>query len=353
MVQRPIVQRQRIGPAIRKLRHEQDLTLDDLAEQAGISASHLSRLERGQTLPSFTVLAGIAHVLGVSIDEFARLEQDVTVLDGELAVFLDDAGVDAEAKSEMLALSIEGRRALLDLFEHLSAAPFTSQNAQDQALRAVMEHGLAGASAAVSRIVSAAGMDVVAAGRAMSWVASSSGRQRVVVASAGLVGYPGENLASVHRALAPNLPMSPEVAAWQRDMSPATPMALIMDRKLAANFLRRGAWVTGMAGLSAEVLGQVAGRLAAGLESGAVNLALTDVELGRANYVISDTDVLIEAPKHSGSDKSRIGLVVRGVDAAATIGMNFDSLWDQLPESDKDAEQLKAWLQSHSAVVAS
>lgn len=116
MVQRPVVQRQRIGPAIRKLRHEQGLTLDDLAEQAGISASHLSRLERGQTLPSFTVLAGIAHVLGVSIDEFAQLEQDVAVLDSELEEAMKKAGVDADSSQEILNLSIEARRALLKAF---------------------------------------------------------------------------------------------------------------------------------------------------------------------------------------------------------------------------------------------
>ncbi len=116
MVQRPIAQRQRIGPAIRKLRHEQGLTLDDLAEQAGISASHLSRLERGQTLPSFTVLAGIAHVLGVSIDDFAKLEHDVTELDHELQGALEDAGVDSDSVYEILSLSIEGRRALLKAF---------------------------------------------------------------------------------------------------------------------------------------------------------------------------------------------------------------------------------------------
>lgn len=117
MIQRPIVQRQRIGPAIRKLRHEQNLTLDDLAEQAGISASHLSRLERGQTLPSFTVLAGIAHVLGVSIDEFAKLEHDVTELDTELQEVLENKGVDMDSVYEILSLSIEARRALLDAFK--------------------------------------------------------------------------------------------------------------------------------------------------------------------------------------------------------------------------------------------
>jgi transcriptional regulator with XRE-family HTH domain len=120
MVQRPVVQRQRIGPAIRKLRHEQDMTLDDLAEQAGISASHLSRLERGQTLPSFTVLAGIAHVLGVSIDEFAQLEQDVAILDADLDEVLRKASVDDDAISEILNLSIEARQELLAAFQKMS-----------------------------------------------------------------------------------------------------------------------------------------------------------------------------------------------------------------------------------------
>ncbi len=115
MAQRPVVQRQRIGPAIRKLRHEQGLTLDELAEQAGISASHLSRLERGQTLPSFTVLAGIAHVLGVSIDDFAQLEQDVTILDAELDALLEEKQVSEENRAELLSVSIDARRALLEL----------------------------------------------------------------------------------------------------------------------------------------------------------------------------------------------------------------------------------------------
>src|SRR5688572_21027365 len=103
MSQRTVIQRQRIGPAIRKLRRNNDLTLDGLASQAGISASHLSRLERGQTLPSFTVLAQIAHVLGVSVDEFVQLELDVTALDAEFGDSLAQLGFSDEAKRELLA----------------------------------------------------------------------------------------------------------------------------------------------------------------------------------------------------------------------------------------------------------
>lgn len=122
MVQRPIVQRQRIGPAIRRLRRMNGLTLDDLASQAGISASHLSRLERGQTLPSFQVLSDIAHVLGADVDEFVRLETEVTERDAEFREILDARGVPEDIQQELMSSSIELRRALIDIFKELPSA---------------------------------------------------------------------------------------------------------------------------------------------------------------------------------------------------------------------------------------
>ncbi|HEX5166234.1 MAG TPA: helix-turn-helix domain-containing protein [Thermomicrobiales bacterium] len=119
MVQRPIVQRQRIGPAIRRLRRMNGLTLDDLASQAGISASHLSRLERGQTLPSFQVLSDIAHVLGADVDEFVRLETEVTERDAEFREILDARGVPDDIQQELMSSSIELRRALIEIFKEL------------------------------------------------------------------------------------------------------------------------------------------------------------------------------------------------------------------------------------------
>ena len=58
-----------IGLRIRELRLERGLTLDQLSRSAGISASHLSRLERGQAEPSFTVAAALAGQLGVSLND--------------------------------------------------------------------------------------------------------------------------------------------------------------------------------------------------------------------------------------------------------------------------------------------
>lgn len=121
MVQRPGIQRQRIGPAIRRQRRMQQMTLDELASQAGISASHLSRLERGQTLPSFQVLSDIAHVLGADVDEFVRLESEVTNLDADLQELLEAYGFSEDLQHEMLSTSIELRQALFETMKELGA----------------------------------------------------------------------------------------------------------------------------------------------------------------------------------------------------------------------------------------
>ena len=47
-----------------KARNEQNLTQLDLAKRTGIRQSNISRIEKGQTLPSIRTLNRIAHGLG-------------------------------------------------------------------------------------------------------------------------------------------------------------------------------------------------------------------------------------------------------------------------------------------------
>ena len=65
-----------IGLRIRELRLERGMTLDQLSKAAGISASHLSRLEREQAEPSFTVAAALATQLGVSLNDLLVASQE-------------------------------------------------------------------------------------------------------------------------------------------------------------------------------------------------------------------------------------------------------------------------------------
>jgi len=56
-----------VGGAIRQLRQKHELTIAQVAEQAGISRGMLSKIENGQTTPGLDTLARIARALGVSM----------------------------------------------------------------------------------------------------------------------------------------------------------------------------------------------------------------------------------------------------------------------------------------------
>ena len=57
-----------IGMNIRKERKRQLLTIEQLAEKAGITDNFLGKIERGDGIPSFPTLDSIACALNVSID---------------------------------------------------------------------------------------------------------------------------------------------------------------------------------------------------------------------------------------------------------------------------------------------
>jgi transcriptional regulator with XRE-family HTH domain len=58
-----------VGPRLRALRQQRDMTLTDLAARTGISVSTLSRLEAGQRRPSLELLLPIAQTYGAPVDE--------------------------------------------------------------------------------------------------------------------------------------------------------------------------------------------------------------------------------------------------------------------------------------------
>ncbi|MFG2180803.1 helix-turn-helix domain-containing protein [Streptomyces abikoensis] len=67
---------------VRQLRKERLMTLEVLAERAGVTKSYLSKVERGQSTPSIAVAAALARALDVHLDSlFTEAEQlaDVTV----------------------------------------------------------------------------------------------------------------------------------------------------------------------------------------------------------------------------------------------------------------------------------
>jgi transcriptional regulator with XRE-family HTH domain len=355
MAQRVSVQRQRIGPAIRKLRRQKDLTLDDLASQAGISASHLSRLERGQTLPSFTVLAQIAHVLDASVDAFVQLEQDVTALDKEFGGTLDLLSFAPDAKREMLSSSIELRRAVMETLRALSASPMTSRAKQDEAVRAIMEHELPSASAALNRAIRGAGLNGVAFIRALMWTLSGASELRAVAAEAGLIGLADDNLMGVYSAVAAGEPIDLQVQTWWAAGGPwqDARARIVVQRDVLERYYRGGVWLKGATAVPPQRVAQNAERVASRIEDGSLQLALTDSDIGEVNMLIGDGEVLLESARYRANeeDHARLGLLVRGRAGADAFAQRFDHLWEQLPAPDKDPGAVAGWIREHAALV--
>lgn len=108
-------QRNAVGTRIRELRRERGLALSDLADAAGISASHLSRIERGRTAPSFTFATRVAAALGVGPNELASMQRDQSATDTTLVAVLTVRGPPPAMAQEITGkISTSARRALLE-----------------------------------------------------------------------------------------------------------------------------------------------------------------------------------------------------------------------------------------------
>ncbi len=58
-----------LGVTVRRLRQAQNLTIEALAYKAGLSASHLCRIERGHVDPRMATLCDLAQALGVMFSQ--------------------------------------------------------------------------------------------------------------------------------------------------------------------------------------------------------------------------------------------------------------------------------------------
>jgi transcriptional regulator with XRE-family HTH domain len=64
-----------LGKAVRTLREARDLTLEDLADRAGMSANYVGDAERGERNISIRALWQLADGLDVSASELLRLAE--------------------------------------------------------------------------------------------------------------------------------------------------------------------------------------------------------------------------------------------------------------------------------------
>jgi transcriptional regulator with XRE-family HTH domain len=101
-----MITKEEIGRRIKKVREGQHLTLKNVEAKAGISATHISEIERGKTSPTIGALIRIADALGKDPAYFIEAEE---LSDVSLVSLEDRTEIDLErAKGfrEMLTKSI-------------------------------------------------------------------------------------------------------------------------------------------------------------------------------------------------------------------------------------------------------
>lgn len=84
------------GRRVRDLRDERGMTLAEMAGVLGVTPAYLSALEHGKRgRPTFTLIQGVIHVLGVIWDEADELVRLADLSHPRVTV--DTAGLDPEA----------------------------------------------------------------------------------------------------------------------------------------------------------------------------------------------------------------------------------------------------------------
>ena len=103
-----------LGQKIRQLRKEKELSLNKLAENAGISAAYLSQLENDVSKqPSAEILLKVASALGATIADL--LDQPKRVHSGEFEDISDELREFIDARGDDLDIQKEDVRMLMGI----------------------------------------------------------------------------------------------------------------------------------------------------------------------------------------------------------------------------------------------
>lgn len=334
------VQRQRIGPAVRRLRRLQGLTLDQLAEAAAVSPSHLSRLERSQTLPSFPVMAKIADALAVDVNEFVRLEHDVTHLDDELAWYLGMLALPDDANQELFGLTIETRRALVECLNHLTQVDRTSYDVQEQVEQSVAsgrEESLAGLSSLIER----SGMDSVGLVRGLLTLSIVDGRQSMLIAGPSLLPIaPGNDLLEPYRWAFPAAPLDPNAGQWWRATdesgsgrsSAERPSRIVISVQALAS------------GLGADIARSVRSVID---RNELVEVGITDRQLGTVNLALAGGFGIAEqlVSRRGAKGGNHVALWLSAEQSVVALDRVIDHIWESLSSAERDPGTVRARLQ--------
>jgi len=95
---------EKLGLKIKKIRQENGLTQDKLAEMVSCNTSHISNIENNHTKVSLNVLLAIANVLNTSIDYLLSEQYENLSLALDNEIMREISNFDIEAKKQILRI---------------------------------------------------------------------------------------------------------------------------------------------------------------------------------------------------------------------------------------------------------
>ena len=115
--------RLRVGGAIQEFRTRSGLSRTELAELSGVSLSHVSRIERELTMPSYNMVEAIAGALRAEMSVFTQFTDRSSQADGVIEQVLSHIGVPPQDLDLIFRTSLTARELLAGLFANPETIP--------------------------------------------------------------------------------------------------------------------------------------------------------------------------------------------------------------------------------------
>ena len=357
---------QRIGPALRELRHREGLTLAELGERCGLSHTMISRIEQGKRDVTIQNLMELSAALGVDVTYFMSYHEESWRTEQELAQVLHGIDIDEAAIREILTLSYESQGSLLDGLRWLTIPERVRPLRTKELIDHVLAHGVRASTPYILSAIDEFGLDDEGFCRALTQMEELSGERLMIADRVLNLSLPIEeqiDFMDVYQSIFQRSPEDPaRVRWWGQSMRSALrenveyfPSRIIYPRATIESYVRSGHWGEGVDVELGRVRAQIASlaqalrfnpNMSVGLldEKVAFNLLIKGKRQAMA-YVYLDQRIF---PSQTG------GLAFRSsrTDVVLEFREFFEDLWESIPHEARDSAAVSAWLEEQIAAAA-
>jgi transcriptional regulator with XRE-family HTH domain len=354
--------RQHIGPAVKELREREGWSLRDLGARCGVSSAYLSRIERGSSIPSFSILASIAASFRVSPEYFIEFERSAKELESELAHTLEQLGVPRSTWHEFADLSMEAQGAIVHSFERMTT-PLSDPEIRHHAAEAMILAD--GVEASIDKLVELAerdGLDPVDFARHRTQLEEAS-TDRFTITNR-LCTLPASWLFDQLEVFQGTFGVQPQdpllLKWWVRAQRSALLKVLdgglsrsIYPRAAISSYVQTGKWGEHVQFNPETVREHVAETVKLLRTRPGYQIGLLDSDTRIRLIGKVDSGVLVVTPDDP-SDRQKDesdGMALRfsSPEATGAFKKYFDELWDSIPEESRSNVQVADWLEEELA----